>query len=206
MIAWCHEQRYLRGGLSEETRAAARRHARAAIRAGGDDALALAIGGFVIGVVEHDFVNALDAIDRSLALSPSSALAFGFSSILRAWNGDYATALSHGEAAIRHSPYDPLIYLPYVGLAYAHFFAGRFDEAVTSANRALQANPRFSVPCYLRTAALAHLGRETEAAESGLRLLELQPSFTVASLVNSKFTSDKHISILSEALRKAGVP
>ena len=29
LIAWCHEQRYLRGGLQEETRAAASRHARA---------------------------------------------------------------------------------------------------------------------------------------------------------------------------------
>src|SRR5215469_10966252 len=63
MIAWCHEQRYLRGGLSEEVRMAARQHARAAIATGGDDALALAIGGFVLGVVEHDFATALDAID-----------------------------------------------------------------------------------------------------------------------------------------------
>ena len=39
-IAWCHEQRYLRGGLHAETRAAALRHARAAIEAGGDDAMA----------------------------------------------------------------------------------------------------------------------------------------------------------------------
>jgi adenylate cyclase len=115
MIAWCHEQRYLRGSLSEETRATARQHARAAIANGGDDALALAIGGFVIGVVERDYQTGLDAIDRALALSPSSALAFGFSSILRAWKGDDSTAVSHGESAIRHSPYDPLIFLPYVG-------------------------------------------------------------------------------------------
>ena len=206
MIAWCHEQRYLRGGLSEEVRMAARRHARAAIAAGGDDALALAIGGFVIGVVEHDFTTALDAIDRSLVLSPSSALAFGFSSIIRAWNGDDSIAVAHGEAAIRHSPYDPLIYLPRVGLAYTHFFAGRFEETVASANRALQANPRFSVPCYLRTAALAHLGRGTEAAASARHLMELQPTFTIASLVESKFTSDERISDLASGLRKADVP
>ena len=68
LIAWCHEQRYLRGGLREEVRAPRLRHARAAIAAGGDDAPALAIAGFVIGVLEHDFAVALDAIDRSLAL------------------------------------------------------------------------------------------------------------------------------------------
>ena len=87
-IAWCHEQRYLRGGLHAETREAARRHAHAAIEAGGDDAMALAMGGFVIGVIERDYATALEALDRSLALSPSSALAFGFSSIIRAWMGD----------------------------------------------------------------------------------------------------------------------
>ena len=70
-IAWCHEQRYLRGGLHAETRAAARHHAHAAIEAGGDDAMALAMGGFVVGVVERDYETALEALDRSLALSPS---------------------------------------------------------------------------------------------------------------------------------------
>ena len=57
-------------------------------RAGSDDAMALAMGGFVIGVLERNYETALEAIDRSLALSPSSALAFGFSSIIRAWMGD----------------------------------------------------------------------------------------------------------------------
>jgi len=38
-------------------------------------------------------------------------------------------AAEHGNAALRLSPYDPLIYLPYVGLAYTHFFSGRFEES-----------------------------------------------------------------------------
>jgi len=111
-IAWCHEQRYLRGGLHEKTREAASHHARAAIAAGGDDAMALAMAGFVIGVVERDHQTALDAIDRALVLSPSLALAFGFSSIIRAWKGDSATSIAHAETALRLSPYDPLSYLP----------------------------------------------------------------------------------------------
>ena len=115
-------------------------------------------------------------------------------------------AAEHGNAALRLSPYDPLIYLPYVGLAYTHFFSGRFEEALRTAGRALQVNPRFSVPCFLQTAALAHLGRESEAAASARHLLELQPDFTIASLVASKFTRAEHISMLAEGLEKAGVP
>ena len=205
LIAWCHEQRYLRGGLQEGTRAAALKHAHAAIAVGGDDAPALAMGGFVIGVVEHDFAAALDALDRSIELSPSWALTYSFSSILRAWKGDDPGSVAHAETALRHSPYDPLIWMPYIGLAYTHFFSGRFEEAISAADRALQGNPRFSVPAFLRTAALARLGREAEAAANARRLQELQPGFTIASLVDSEFTSPKRLAMLADALRQAGL-
>jgi adenylate cyclase len=205
-IAWCHEQRYLRGGLREETREAARRHAHAAIEAGGDDAMALAMGGFVVAVVERDYETALEALDRSLALSPSSAFAFGFSAIVRAWHGDYTTAIEHAGIAIRLSPYDPMIFMPYIGLAYAHFFAGDFVKAASAASRASKANPRFSVPCYLHTAALQRLGRHDEAKARAKDLLELQPGFTVSGLVSGKFTSPERMELLAGALREVGLP
>ena len=144
IIAFCHEQRYLRGGMQEETRNAALRHARQAIAAGGDDAAALATAGFVIAVCGRDYETALTAFDRSFALSSSSALALGFSSIVRAWKGDDAIAVEQANRALRLSPFDPLIYLPYVGLAYAHFAAGRFEETVAAASLATQSNPRFT--------------------------------------------------------------
>jgi adenylate cyclase len=205
-IAWCHEQRYLRGGLQAETREAARKHAHAAITAGGDDAMALAIGGFVIAVIERDYATALDALDRAVALSPSSALAYGFSSLVRAWMGDSATAIAHVKVGIRLSPYDPLIYLPYVGLAYAHYFAGDWVEAASAASRASQANPRFSVPCFLLTAALVRLGRVAEAKSGSERLLELQPGFTVGGLVSANVTTPERMANLFDALRQAGLP
>ena len=182
-IAWCHEQRYLRGGRHAETRAAARKHAHAAITAGSDDAMALALGGFVIAITEGVIPTALDALDRALVLSPSSALAFGFSSIVRAWMGDSTTAIGHANIGIRLSPYDPLIYLPYVGLAYAHFFAGDWAEAANAARRASQANPKFSVPSIQLTAALSRLGLISEAKSIAKRLLELEPGFTISGLV-----------------------
>jgi TolB-like protein len=205
-IAWCHEQRYLRGGLRAETREAARKHAHAAISAGSDDATALAMGGFVIAVIERDYTTALDVLDRALALSPSSALAFGFSSIVRAWTGDLATAIAHAKSGIRLSPYDPLIYLPYVGLAYAHFFAGDWAEAANAARRASQANPRFSAPCFLLTAALIQLDRIDEATLTSKRVLELQPGFTVSGLVAGNITTPERMAILADALRQAGLP
>jgi TolB-like protein len=205
-IAWCHEQRYLRGGLRAETREAALRHAHLAIETGSDDAMALAMGGFVVGVLERDYTTALEAIDRSLALSPSSALAFGFSSIIRAWKGDDHTAIEHGKMGIRLGPYDPLIYLPYIGLAYASFFSGNFVEAASAAARASAANPRFSVPRYLHTAALVRLGQLQEAKSVAKVLLGLQPGFTIRSLVSGNITTPERMAMLADALRGAGLP
>jgi tetratricopeptide (TPR) repeat protein len=205
-IAWCQEQRYLRGGLDADTRHDAIVHARAAIETGSDDAMALAMGGFVVGVLERDYETALEAIDRSLALSPSSALAFGFSSIIRAWMGEDSTAIEHAKIGIRLSPYDPLVYVPYVGLAYANLFAGNFVEAASAASRASAANPRFSVPRYLHAAALVRLGRLDEAKAMADVLLALQPGFTISGLVSGNITSPERMEMLAEALHRAGLP
>jgi TolB-like protein len=207
IIAFCHEQRYLRGGLDEKTRTAALHHARQALAVGGDDAAALATAAFVIAVADHDYETALTAFDRSFALSNSCSLALGFSSIVRAWKGDDNIAVEQGKLALRLSPFDPLIYVPYVGLAYAHFASRRFEEAAAAASRAMQSNPRFSVPYILRTAALAEAGRTADASAMAQRLLELEPGLTASVAIRSaRYANPENIAALSSALRKAGLP
>jgi adenylate cyclase len=207
IIAFCHEQRYLRGGMMEETRLAAMRHARLAIAGGGGDAAALATAGFVVAVAGHDYETALTAFDRSFALSGSCAFALGFSSIVRAWRGDDAIAIEQADRALRVSPFDPLIYLPYIGLAYAHFAAGRYEETVAAASLAAQSNPRFSVPQILHAAALGCLDRTEDARTVVQRLLELQPGLTVASaILSARYVNPENIAALANALRRAGLP
>jgi adenylate cyclase len=207
IIAWCHEQRYLRGGLREEIRTAALHHARQAIATGGDDASTLATAGFVIAVAAHDYATALTAFERSFALSNSSALALGFSAIVRAWKGDDVAAVEQAQLALRLSPFDPLIYLPYVGLAYAHFAANRFEEAAAAASRASQSNPRFSVPYILHAAALANLDRTGDARAMVQRLLELEPGITAATaIVSARYENPENLAALGRALCKAGLP
>jgi adenylate cyclase len=206
-IAWCHEQRYLRAGLHDEARQAALHHARTAIAVGGDDAAALATAGFVLAVIEYDYETAIAAFDRSFALSSSSAMALGFSSIVRAWKSDDAIALDQAERAIRLSPFDPLLYLPYVGLAYAHFAAGRFTEAATAASRASQSNPKFTMPYVLHAAALANLGRREEARVVADRLRQVEPALTVSTAIRSaRFANPDKNAELGDALHLAGLP
>jgi TolB-like protein len=205
-MAWCHEQRFLRGGLDADTRRAALEHAHAALETGSDDAMALAMGGFVVGILDRDYETAVEALDRALALSPSSALAFGFSSIIRAYGGELAAAIEHGKMGIRLSPYDPLVYLPYVGLTLAHFFSGSFSEAVIAAGRAAAANPRLSVPRYLHAAALMRLGRLDEARAMAEIVLSLQPGFTISGLVSGNVSKPERMGMLAEALKAVGLP
>jgi adenylate cyclase len=207
MIAWSHEQRYLRGGLVEEEKAKALRHARLALAAGTDDATALAIAGLVIGFLDpSDYATALDAFSRSLAMSPSSALALGFSAVTRAWRGESAIAIQQAEQALRLSPFDPLSNIRHMAIAIAHFVAGRFEEAAAAAHRATQGQPRFSPPYWMRAAALANLDRIDEAKIMAQRLLEVQPHFTVSSITSAPFANPEILVALGDALRRAGLP
>ena len=51
LLAWCHQFLFIRAGFTESDRIAAIRHARAAVTCGRDDATAMALGAFVIGLV-----------------------------------------------------------------------------------------------------------------------------------------------------------
>ena len=182
-------------------------HARQAIAGGGDDAAALATAGFVIAVAGRDFETALTAFDRSFALSSSSALALSFSSIVRGWKGDDAIAVEQANRALRLSPFDPWLYMPYIGLAYAHFAAGRFEETVAAASLAIQSNPRFSVPQILHAAALGSVDRSEDAKTVVQRLLELQPGLTVTTaILSARYANPENLVALGIALRQAGLP
>ena len=138
--AWCHEQRYLRGGLDPVDKTAALAHAGAALEAGADDAATLATAGFV-GLVDHDYDTAMNAIARGLAMTPSSALALSLGSVVLGHSGRTAKAIDYAERALRWCPLDRTVSVPYVGLGIAHCAAGDWEAAVPACGKSEQANP-----------------------------------------------------------------
>jgi adenylate cyclase len=208
IIAWCQEQRYLRGGLHEDAKTIALRHARLAIAMGGDDATALAIAGLVIGFLEpREYDLAVSAFDRSLALSNSSVLALGFSAVTRAWRGESTIAIEQAEQALRLSPlFDTLSKERHMAIAIAHFVAGRCEQSAAAASRAIQANPRFSPPYWMRAAALVNLGRADEAEVAAQQLLNVQPQFTIASITLAPFANPEILAALGHSLRRVRLP
>ena len=153
-----------------ENRDAAIRHAHAALAYGRDDATALALGGFVISIVEHDRATAFEAFEQALAISPSSAFALFFGSSALAYAGEAERAIDWAERALRISPFDRLNYIAYQALAIGHFLRGRYDEAAHAARRAMQSDPSLSVSHSLlggdARQARAHRGSESGGAAS----------------------------------------
>lgn len=204
--AWCHEILFVRGGAHEENRIGAARHAHAAIANGRDDATALALGGFAIGLVAHDREAACRAFEAALALSPSCSFAYGFGSVVMATGGDADRGIEWGERALRLSPFDPLSYGPLLALAFGHFQRAEYEAAAEAARKCFQANPNWSYTHMLLAATHAKLGRVDAARDAATRLLELEPSYTISGMRAAVGIHPSIAEPLSEALRVAGLP
>jgi TolB-like protein/class 3 adenylate cyclase/Flp pilus assembly protein TadD len=176
LSAWCHETLFARAGYDDAERIAGLRHARAAISSSTDDATALATAANVIVHLSKDSDMALNAIERALALNPSSAAAHYFGARLQAYRGNSAAAVALAERALRLSPSDSRTYEAYFALAIAAIHDGRYDDAVSHSLKAWQANPDFSVALMLYAGALAMAGRVEEAIPLARRYMELEPN------------------------------
>ncbi|WP_407119240.1 winged helix-turn-helix domain-containing protein [Bradyrhizobium sp. LMG 9283] len=204
--AMCHHCLFLRAGLQEVNRAASIHHARSAIAHGQDDALALTLAGFSIGMDGHDRSAAFTALDAALAISPSSALTYILGSVMLGWGGDSDRAIEWSERGMRLSPFDSWAFAAFDAQALGHFHRGRFEEACRAAYRSVQANPRHSITYVQLAAALAKLGRLQEARAAAARVLELHPTFRYSRQFQGVNCTPVLAASLGEALRTAGLP
>ena len=205
-LAWCHEILFVRAGFSDENRTAAVRHAHAAVTHGRDDATALALGAFVIAMVEHDRVTAFEAFEQAFALSPSSSFTLFLGSVALAYAGEAERAIEWAKRSLRISPFDRLSHGSHQALTIAHFLRGRYDEAANAGRHAVQANPGFSVSHGLLAAPLVKLGRMEEAKAAAMRVLALQPSFSAGGFCAALALPNALAEPLREAWRDAGLP
>jgi len=204
--AMCHHCLFLRAGLTEDNRAASVRHARSAIIHGQDDAHALTLAGFSIGMDGHDRAAAFTALEAALAISPSSALTYILGSVLLGWGGEAERAIEWSERGMRLSPFDPWAFAAFDAQAMSHLLCGRHDEACRAAYRSVQANPAHSITYVQLTAALAKLGRLEEAKAAAARVLELHPTFRYGRQFAGVNCAPALAQCLGDALRLAGLP
>jgi Flp pilus assembly protein TadD len=193
--------------FSAEENAEIVRLAQQAFENGKDDPDTLWMASYTL-LAHGDNSAAASAIDRALALNPNSAHAWMASGMVSVFRQEPDLAIGAFHRAMRLSPYDPLGYRFTGGLAIANLVAGRFDQAVMWADRALREQPRYTAAIRMKVVSCACLRRTAEARESLGRLLELQPDFTVTSfrLYAERFVPAKLLLVYIEGLRKAGLP
>jgi len=204
--AWAHEIIYVRGGMIQENYDGTLRHAHAALEYGRGDAMALALGGFSIGMVEHDRKVAVEAFEAALALSASCAFVYSFGCAPVAFGGDAERAIDWGERAIRLSPLDAMNYIPQGIIGFGNFLLGRYEEAVVAGRRAVQLNPGFSLLHGWLAAPLAKLGRIEEAKAASARLLALHPGFSSSRWCVAVGVAPHITGTVIDAMRQAGLP
>jgi len=176
---------------------------------GKDDAVALAFGGLALGYVAGDLEGALALVDRALSLNPNLATAWYASGTVRAFRGDEPdVAIEHLQRAMRLSPRDPLMFTMQGVTAFAHFFAGRYEEATSWAEKAFWERPNILATLRVAAASYALAGRREEARKAVARALELDPDMRLSNLKDriGIFRHSEDYAKYAEALRKAGLP
>jgi TolB-like protein len=204
--AMCHHCLFLRAGLQEINRAASIRHARFAILHGQDDATALTLAGFSIGMDGHDRGAAFTALEAALAISPSSALTYILGSVILGWSGKAERAIEWSEQGMRLSPFDSWAFAAFDAQAMSHLLRGRYEAACRAAYKSVQANPAHSITYVQLAAALAKLGQLEEARAAAARVLELHPTFRYSRQFTGVNCAPALAEALGDALRVAGLP
>jgi len=148
------------------------------------------------------------AIDPSYAPARSS-VAWMFCGFLHGFANRPGPAIDALERSIRLSPLDPVRWGADGGLGFAYLLAGRYEEAIEWADRALHANPKATFIYGCKAAACGYLDRGDEARECIRRLSEFVPGFTTITRFKrawEKFCSPTALDIYIDGLRKAGLP
>jgi TolB-like protein len=209
MAARCYSQRKVSGWMTDRQNEAAEaeRLARQAAELGRDDPIALCAAGMALAYVVGDLDEGAALIDRALSLNPNLAWAWLFSGWVRVWLGQPEVAIEHEAKAMRLSPHDSAFFNMQAATALAHFFAGRYVEALSWVERAIRAQPNHIIALCTAAATSALLGRNGEAKTTLVRLRQLDPALRISNLEEViPIRQPEHFAIWAEGLRKAGLP
>jgi len=94
-----------------------------------------------------------------------------------------------------------LIFNAQTGLAFAYFFAGRNEDALSCATTALRQQPKFVGAHLVMMACHAGSGQLKEAREARARALQLNPTLRISETATGPYREK-----LAQAYRIAGMP
>jgi adenylate cyclase len=186
--------------------AEARRLSAKAIECDRDDARVLALAGFPLAYVVGEVERAAALVSRAIEIDPSLGLARHWMGWINVYLGDHEAAIEQLEMAQRLNPLDPRRYGAVTAMAYAHFFAGRHDEASRIAAAATRQQPNYLPGQRIMMACHAVTGRLEEARASCAVAMQIDPSQQVSGDKSLAPFRPQDLRKLREAYRLAGMP
>jgi tetratricopeptide (TPR) repeat protein len=181
--------------------------ARRAIELDKNDPSVLAMAGHALSNVVGEVEEGMALLARAINLDPNLANARYWIGWALVYLGEGDAAIQQFLAALRLSPLDPRIYNAQTGLAYAHFLAGRDEDALSWATTSLRQQPNFVASHRVMMACQAMSGRIAEATQTCVLALQLDPTQRISKItVRAPFRRPEDINKLAHAFRIAGMP
>jgi TolB-like protein/class 3 adenylate cyclase/Tfp pilus assembly protein PilF len=186
MAARCFVMRKGSGWVTnrDDESAEATRLARRAVELGKDDAVALGTAGLALFYIAAEYDDAKVLTDRALTLNPNLASAWMWSGWVRVCIGEPEAAVDRVGRALRLSPSDPHSGIMFSAMAFAHFLAGRFKEAVSWAEMAVLEKPTYLLAVGIAAACYALAGRAGDANKAITRARQLDPTLRLSTIHN----------------------
>ena len=208
--AYCYAVRRVQGWaphLTEEDIEGVRFASRA-VELGKGDGNVLWMCAYAVWYLESDAKRANEIASLSLAVNPNSAMALTILGYIETGsNANPTRGMELFRRAERLSPRDPRGWFTSGGVAVAHYFEGRLNEAVIWARKSLIQNPRYTLALRTLAASLATQGKVAEAAAALRKNLDIEPGLTVTALrARMMFMDEGYWSRYAQALRAAGLP
>jgi TolB-like protein len=209
MAARCYVQRTSGGWITDhgQAREQTERLARRAVELGKDDAVALATAGFALAEFGH-LRDGAAFIEEALVLNPHLAWAWLFSGWVRIYLGEPDAAIKRVVRAMRLGPRDPQFFCMHGAIACAHIVAGRFAEAMQSAEAPMREHPNFLMANCIAATSAALAGRLEEAQRAMVRLRQINPELSISNVssVIGAYLRAQDFAKWAHGLRKAGLP
>jgi TolB-like protein/Tfp pilus assembly protein PilF len=155
--------------------------------------------------VERDHERAIELEERAISFNPSGARSYHFLGCVLAYAGRPAEGIEKLKTVLRLDPYFRPTALILSDLALGHLLARNSNEAVSLARRAVREAPQNPRPLQRLISALAHAGREEEAAVALGQLLQIQPDFSLGYVDTTyPFKNPGDRQFFVDGLRRAG--
>ncbi len=201
-LAMAHIHNWLHWGEPEEpNRPKAIAHARRAVELDPNDSGAHSALGQIL-LYERRWDETELCYETAIRLNPNNADALAVLADFKTLVGKPLQGVQCAERALRLNPHPPHYY--YWSLGFAQFANGQYDDAV----RTLRREETYrTVSRRILAAALAVLGRVSEAQEEGKLFLSTSPHWRISKWVESQpFKNQKDALLWIDSYRLAGLP